>query len=66
MNTCETCIYWGRPKNDVADCDMVTNIVTDKTKTFEIEATASDDSGLQTTLMTGKNFGCIWHLAKSK
>lgn len=69
MKTCETCKYWAvdyKIENDVADCDKVDSIITDKSKTFEIEATASDDSGLATTLMTGRNFGCIHHEIKNK
>lgn len=68
MNHCKTCKFWSWrlfPQNGVADCDKVNHIDTEKgDKAFFVEATAHDDSGLDTTLMTGENFGCIHHQPK--
>ncbi len=67
MNTCKTCIYWNSScaiKNGVSDCDMVDSVIKDKSKTFEIIATADDDSNMNVKLMTGENFGCIHHEPK--
>ncbi len=67
MNTCKTCKFWNVSRtinNGVSDCDKVDCIVKDKSQTFEIEATADDDSNMNVTLMTGENFGCILHEPK--
>jgi hypothetical protein len=37
-----------------------------KNMTFEIEATADDDSNMNITLLTSGNFGCILHEPKRK
>ncbi len=67
INTCKTCICWNVSrsiKNGVSDCDMVDSVIKDKSKTFEIIATADDDSNMNVKLMTGENFGCIHHEPK--
>jgi len=75
MNTCKSCKYWNVSRkidaNKMSDCDFPDTITADKyTKDgsgtgIEIEATADDDSNLCVTLLTGENFGCIHHTAKS-
>ncbi len=71
MNTCKTCKFWGKPKkagmlglSNIADCDMVNNIIPEVDKTFEIDASADDESNMNVALITGENFGCIHHEAK--
>ena len=69
MNTCKTCKHWSHHfdiKKGIADCDRLDCMNDEKAgTTFSIEATAHDDSGLQTWLMTGENFGCIHHDTKA-
>jgi hypothetical protein len=63
MNTCNTCQYWSSRLNivkNIADCDMPDN----KNITFEIDATADDNSNMNVTLLTSGNFGCILHEPK--
>lgn len=57
-------MYWHRSYkvvNGVSDCDAVGSILPKGSPKFEIEATASDDSGLNVVLMTSEDFGCILH-----
>ena len=74
MNTCKTCKHWShsfRPtvQNPVADCDLPDTITGEKLhkegKGMELYVQVNDDSGLQVTLMTGENFGCVNHTPKS-
>lgn len=71
MNTCNTCKYWNvhynimiSGLNSVSDCDKVKRMP-DKCMTFEIDATATDNSGLEYTLLTSGNFGCVLHELKN-
>lgn len=60
MGNCKTCKWWGRDYEGV--CDFVYTRRAETTATrFEIEATASDDTGLVARLHTGPEFGCIHH-----
>jgi len=65
MNTCKSCRYWSIRRNivnGVSDCDRPDcKEDPDKMKTFEIVATADDDSNMNIILMTGADFGCILH-----
>lgn len=68
MNTCETCKYWARsykPKNGIADCDLIGCIQRDPLTSIDVDISVSDDSGLNFNLMTGKNFGCNQHKSKT-
>jgi hypothetical protein len=68
MNTCNTCKYWSSRLNivkNISDCDRP-DCKADKNITFEIEATADDDSNMNVTLLTSGNFGCILHEPKRK
>ena len=63
---CKNCAFWTpniyKQKNQIkGECDAVHSIMTDKNPeiTFEIEATADDDSNLSAELITGCNFGCV-------
>lgn len=65
MNTCNTCKYWSANRNivkNISDCDMPDG--KNKSITFEIEATADDDSNMNVTLLTSGNFGCALHETK--
>lgn len=65
MNTCNTCKYWScrlEIVKNISDCDMPDG--KNKNMTFEIDATADDDSNLNVTLLTSGNFGCILHEPK--
>jgi hypothetical protein len=68
MNNCKTCRYWAVSLvvlDGKADCDRVNCINKDKSKTFEIQATAWDVSGLEAVLITGESFGCTLHEPKN-
>ncbi len=68
MNTCKTCKYWNVSYNitdGVSDCDRPDcKPDPDKKKTFDIVASADDDSNLHVKLMTGEDFGCILYEPK--
>ena len=59
MSTCSRCKWWGREYAGV--CSFVDTIHADKdaATVFTIKAWALDDSGLETRLMTGPEFGCV-------
>jgi hypothetical protein len=64
MNTCKTCKWWGRVREGC--CDFVDTLHSAKPATrFEIYASADDDHNLQAYLLTGPDFGCIHHEARS-
>jgi hypothetical protein len=68
MNTCNTCRYWSVIRNivnNISDCDRP-DCISDKNMTFEIDATADDDSNMHVTLLTSGNFGCALHEPKRK
>lgn len=58
--TCKTCKWWGR---DVAGyCGFVDTVHSANPATLvQIEVHVADDSGLETWLRTGPEFGCIHH-----
>lgn len=61
--TCGTCKYWAAYHMivlNVADCDRP-NCNEDKNMTFDVEATADDDSNMQVVVKTSGNFGCLLH-----
>ena len=66
MNTCKTCKWWGRAWEGCCDFIDTThaNQAAEVGKRFEIAVSADDDSGLQTYLQTGPDFGCVHHTAK--
>lgn len=59
MSTCDKCKFWGVYMG--GSCDRVGDLHTSRTpeSAFDIEANASDDSGLTAFLMTGPKFGCV-------
>lgn len=66
MNTCNSCRYWSVRRNiikNIADCDRP-DCIANPLMTFEIEATAADDTGLNVILLTSGNFGCLLHEPK--
>jgi len=66
MNTCNTCRYWSsrlKIVNNISDCDRP-DCKPHKDITFEINASADDDSNMNVTLLTSGNFGCILHKPK--
>lgn len=68
MNTCKTCKYWSVSRkivNNIADCDRP-DCKAHHQITFDIEATADDDSNMNVTLLTSGNFGCLLHEPKHK
>jgi hypothetical protein len=61
--TCGTCKYWAVHYMivlNVADCERP-NCNADKNMTFDVEATADDDSNLNVVVKTSGNFGCLLH-----
>lgn len=63
MNTCNTCKYWSVRRKivkNIADCDRP-DCIEDKNMTFDIEATADDDSNMNVVLRTSGDFGCLLH-----
>ena len=69
MNTCETCKYWNRDYKivkGVSDCDRL-NCLPDlpNNTMLRIDTFVHDDSGLDTVLMTGKDFGCVHYTGKT-
>ena len=64
MGTCKDCKYWGTYYERA--CDRVGDMHTERTpdSSFEIEATALDDSGLEVQLLTGPDFGCVQFVQK--
>lgn len=70
MKTCKNCKYWSdnyNITNNVADCGKPNFDFDKKIQTqFYIKATASDDQGLEATLFTSGDFGCVLHTLKTK
>lgn len=67
MPTCDTCKYWKASylKKGKMCCDFIDTISAEKPPSnVELEATASDDSGLMAELVTGPKFGCVHHQSK--
>jgi hypothetical protein len=63
MKTCKTCKYWGVYIK--RSCDREGTIYDQSNQDdFYVEADALDDTGLESFLMTGPNFGCIHHEPK--
>lgn len=63
MGYCKDCKFWGVVYSGV--CDKEKRIQSDPESTFEIEAFALDDSGLEANLVTGPMFGCVHFVKKS-
>lgn len=66
LKTCSTCKHWERigTHSTTGICDRVDGWKSDII--FDVVATASDDTGLESHLETGHNFGCILHEDKRK
>ncbi len=58
MNKCKDCRWWGVDFEGV--CDFPNTIHAGQSDvSFEIEAKANDDQGLEAVLKTGPEFGCL-------
>jgi len=58
MGHCKNCKYWGA--SFAGACDFVDTIQAEKgSASVQIHATAHDDSGLCSSLLTGPDFGCV-------
>jgi hypothetical protein len=68
MNTCGTCKYWKAnrffPVENKGYCDKVDCIIENPLQDFYINVTVADDHGLESGLVTGRDFGCIHHATK--
>ena len=66
MPTCSTCVFWKRTnrlrRKDVNYCDKLTQ--GDDYSTLVVDVKVLDDSGLDVTVVTGPNFGCVLHQHK--
>lgn len=57
---CKNCRFWGISYDH--ECDRIgysDNQVKGNTSAFNISANADDDQGLQASLVTGPDFGCV-------
>lgn len=63
-NTCKNCKFWGKDNKGV--CDRTDRSNTPDNLTFNVEATAWDDSGLESWLVTGRDFGCVLFEEKTR
>lgn len=59
MKNCKSCAFW-----DNGTCDFVDRKLDEDPGRFEIDVRVSDDTGLNATLKTGPDFGCVHHSAK--
>lgn len=56
---CKDCKFWKQQSIDSGICDRITHCNIPKNRSFEIDASADDDSNLQTELVTAPEFGCV-------
>jgi hypothetical protein len=64
-NLCRNCKFWGRYR--ARECDRVDGLFTaNPSASFDIVARVLDDSGLETGLITGPDFGCVHFAGKGK
>jgi len=72
MKTCKTCKWWARNyhpgTNNAADCSFHTMGTPrgDASGVAYIQASATDNQGLEAEFFTGENFGCTSHAEKEK
>ena len=60
--TCKNCKFWGHYRK--GECDRAGGLFPDNpSASFDIVARVLDDTGLDTGLVTGPDFGCV-HFAK--
>lgn len=57
MKFCQDCASWKRLKNGTGECLLLGG-----TDDLEIEITVHDDSGLEYTVITKADFGCVLHI----
>ena len=57
MHTCKTCPHWTEWKTT---CERVDGDDLPSTR-FDIHVKVADDHGLEVSLLTGPDFGCIYH-----
>jgi hypothetical protein len=66
MATCDNCKWWSLYHERACDFVDTVHSTVDASTLFTIEATASDDTGLEARLITGPKFGCIKFAPKQK
>lgn len=63
-NTCQNCRFWGAYRK--GECDRVGGLFSDNpAASFDVVATALDDSGLMVGLVTGPAFSCLHFTARA-
>jgi hypothetical protein len=66
MNRCKDCRWWLIHTDIKGECDQITNSRANVGfGSFQIEASADDDSNLCAALITGPEFGCTQFEPKS-
>lgn len=75
MNTCKNCAFWGAYRENVCDGERGSvkstfsrahrALANTSPNGFAVHADASDDTGLDSALVTGPDFGCIHFENKS-
>lgn len=62
-NTCQNCRFWGAYRK--GECDREGGLFSDNpAASFDVVATALDDSGLRAGLVTGPAFSCLHFTAR--
>lgn len=63
MPACKSCKFWGPYRK--GECDREGHHFTgNPAASFEVVARVLDDSDLSVGLVTGRDFGCVHHVAK--
>lgn len=56
---CSNCKWWSQVYSNVCNREGDRHTETDPQRSFIVEATASDDTGLEAHLVTAPSFGCV-------